>query len=91
VEVDDKLNKHPAIELCSSVGIPDPDRPGSEIVKLYVLLKKGFEASDETKADILQFAKENLAKYKVPKIIKILKELPLTSIGKVDKKLLRTK
>jgi len=91
VEVDDKLNKHPAIELCSSVGIPDPDRPGSEIVKLYVLLKKGFEASDETKADILQFAQENLAKYKVPKIIEILKELPLTSIGKVDKKLLRTK
>jgi len=91
VEVDDKLNKHPAIELCSSVGIPDPDRPGSEIVKLYVLLKKGFEATDETKADILQFAQENLAKYKVPKIIEILEELPLTSIGKVDKKLLRTK
>ncbi|KKN12080.1 hypothetical protein LCGC14_1020030 [marine sediment metagenome] len=91
VEVDDKLNKHPAIELCSTVGLPDPDRPGSEIVKLYVLLKKGFEASEETKTDILKFAQENLAKYKVPKIIEILEELPLTSIGKVDKKLLRNK
>jgi long-chain acyl-CoA synthetase len=89
VEVDDKMNKHPAIELCSSVGIPDPDRPGSELVKLYVLLKEGYEASEETKADILKFAKENLAKYKVPKFIEILKELPLTSIGKVDKKALR--
>ena len=91
VEVDDKMNKHHAIELCSTVGLPDPDRPGSEIVKLYVLLKKGYEASEELKGDILKFAQKNLAKYKVPKIIEILEELPLTSIGKVDKKLLRTK
>jgi acyl-CoA synthetase (AMP-forming)/AMP-acid ligase II len=89
VEVDDKMNKHPAIELCSSVGIPDPERPGSEIVKLYVLLKEGFEASEETKAAILKFAQENLAKYKVPKYIEILKEIPLTTVGKVDKKVLR--
>jgi long-chain acyl-CoA synthetase len=91
VEVDDKMNKHPAIELCSSVGLPDPDRPGSEMVKLYVLLKEGYKPSEEIKEDILNFAKENLAKYKVPKFIEILKEMPLTTIGKVDKKLLRSK
>jgi long-chain acyl-CoA synthetase len=91
VEVDDKMNKHPAIELCSSVGVPDPDRPGSEMVKLYVLLKEGYTPSEEIKEDILKFAKENLAKYKVPKFIEILKEMPLTTIGKVDKKLLRSK
>ncbi|MGB5912282.1 MAG: AMP-binding protein [Promethearchaeia archaeon] len=91
VEVDDKMNKHPAIELCSSVGIPDPDRPGSELVKLYVLLKEGYEASQETKADIMKFAQENLAKYKVPRFIEIIKEMPLTTIGKVDKKALRNK
>jgi len=89
VEVDDKMNKHPAIELASTVGIPNPDRPGSEIVKLYVLLKKGYEASEETKADILRYAQDNLAKYKVPKIIEIVEEMPLTSVGKVDKKALR--
>ncbi|MFX1291727.1 MAG: AMP-binding protein, partial [Promethearchaeota archaeon] len=89
VEVDDKMNKHPAIELCASIGVPDPDRPGSEFVKLYVLLKEGFEPSEETKADILKFAQDNLAKYKIPRIIEILKELPLTTIGKVDKKVLR--
>jgi long-chain acyl-CoA synthetase len=91
VEVDDKINKHPAIELCSSVGIPDPDRPGSEMVKLYVLLKEGYKPSEEIKADILKFAQDNLAKYKVPKFIEFIKEMPLTSIGKVDKKLLRQK
>lgn len=89
VEVDDKMNKHPAIELCSTVGIPDPERPGSEIVKLYILLKKGYEDSKEVRDSILEFAQKNLAKYKIPKILEILEELPLTSVGKVDKKLLR--
>ena len=83
------MNKHAAVELCSTVGIPDPDRPGSEIVKLYVLLKEGYQTSEEIKADIMKFAQENLAKYKVPKFIEILDELPLTTIGKVDKKALR--
>jgi long-chain acyl-CoA synthetase len=83
------MNKHPAIELCATIGIPNPDRPGSEIVKLYVLLKEGFESSEKTKADILKYAQDNLAKFKVPKIIEIVKEMPLTSIGKVDKKVLR--
>ena len=89
VEVDDKMNKHPAIELCACIGLPDPDRPGSEIVKLYVLLKEGYENNEETKADILKYAQENLAKYKIPKIIEISDELPLTVIGKIDKKALR--
>ena len=89
VEVDNKMNKHPAIELCSCIGIPDPDRPGSEIVKLYVLLKKEFEANEEIKADILKYAQENLAKYKIPKIIEISDQLPLTAVGKIDKKALR--
>jgi long-chain acyl-CoA synthetase len=89
VEVDDKMNKHPAIELCSTIGVPDPNRPGSEIVKLYILLKEGYKASEEIKEDILKFAQENLATYKVPKIIEILEEMPLTSVGKVDKKILR--
>ncbi|MBA7665771.1 Long-chain-fatty-acid--CoA ligase [subsurface metagenome] len=89
VEVDNKMNKHPAIELCSCIGIPDPDRPGSEIVKLYILLKKGYEANEEIKANILKYAQENLAKYKIPKIIEISDQLPLTAVGKIDKKALR--
>jgi acyl-CoA synthetase (AMP-forming)/AMP-acid ligase II len=91
VEVDDKMNKHPAIELASCVGIPDPDRPGSEYVKLYVLLKEGFSPSKEIKEEIKQFAEENLAKYKVPREIEIVKEIPLTSVGKIDKKVLRAR
>jgi len=64
-------------------------RPGSEIVKLFVLLKEGYESSEKTKLDILNFARENLARYKVPKAIEILNEMPLTAVGKIDKKILR--
>ncbi|MHA1239782.1 MAG: AMP-binding enzyme [Promethearchaeota archaeon] len=48
-----------------------------------------FKASEEVKAEILKFAQDNLAKYKVPKFIEFLDQLPLTTIGKVDKKALR--
>ena len=91
VEVDDKMSMHPAIELCSCVGIPNPDKPGSEIVKLYVMLKQGYPNNEETKESILQFAKENLAVYKVPKSIEISEEIPLTAVGKIDKKVLRAR
>lgn len=91
VEVDNKMVKHPAIQLASTIGIPDPDRPGSEMVKLYVLLEEGYSASEQLKEEIKTFAEENLARYKVPKIIEIVEEIPLTSVGKIDKKVLRAK
>lgn len=91
VEVDNKMVKHPAIQLASTIGIPDPDRPGSEMVKLYVLLEEGYTASEQLKEDIRLFAEENLARYKIPKIIEIVEEIPLTSVGKIDKKVLRAK
>ena len=89
VEIDDKLSKHPAIELCSTVGVSDPNKPGSEIVKLFVKLKVGYKNTPEMKEDILKYAKENLAAYKVPKIIEISDDIPLTAVGKIDKKILR--
>ncbi|MHA1343804.1 MAG: AMP-binding protein, partial [Promethearchaeota archaeon] len=91
VEVDDKMSKHPAIEMCSTIGVPNPDKPGSEIVKLFVMLKNGYSNNIETKKSILKFAKENLAPYKVPKLIEISEEIPLTAVGKIDKKILRAR
>ncbi len=89
VEVDDKMSKHPAIELCSTVGVPNPDKPGSELVKLFVILKEGYQNNEKTRKSILDFAKENLSAYKVPKLIEISEEIPLTLVGKIDKKVLR--
>ena len=90
-EVEEKLIDHPAIELCAVVGVPNPKRPGSEIVKLVVQLDRAYPERVEERVidEILVFARENLSPYKVPKIIEFMEQLPLTPIGKVDKKALR--
>jgi long-chain acyl-CoA synthetase len=90
-EVEDKLYKHPAIDLCAIVGVKNPDRPGSEIVKLVIQKSKSYKdkADEELKVEIMKFAKDTLAPYKVPKIYDFIDMIPLTSVGKIDKKALR--
>ena len=91
-KVEDTLSKHPAIGMVALIGIPNPDRPGSEFVKAFIQLDPEFEFDGNKKAleeDIISFAKENCAPYEVPKLIEISEELPLTVVGKVDKKILR--
>jgi acyl-CoA synthetase (AMP-forming)/AMP-acid ligase II len=90
-EVEHKLSEHPAIELCAVLGINNPNRSGSELVKLVVEKSKSFaDKSDESiREEILVFARKKLAPYKVPKIVEFMKSIPLTSVGKVNKKALR--
>jgi long-chain acyl-CoA synthetase len=89
--VEEVLSEHPAIEMVALIGIPNPDRPGSELVKALVTVMPGYDvgSEDELRADILKMAKEKLTPYEVPKVIEIREELPLTAVGKVDKKVLR--
>lgn len=90
-EVEEKLYEQPAIEFCAIIGVPNPKRPGSDMVKLVVQPKEEFKDKDheKLKADILAFARENCAPYKVPKIVEFIETMPLTPVGKVDKKALR--
>jgi len=90
-KVEEILTAHPAIEMIATVGVPNPERPGSEIVKAFVMVSKEYEGKEnkEIENEIITFAKEKLAPYEVPKMIEIRKDLPLTTVGKLDKKLLR--
>ncbi|HME45892.1 MAG TPA: AMP-binding protein [Syntrophorhabdales bacterium] len=91
-DVEQKLSIHPAIELCAIVGFTNPERPGSELVKL-VVKKSGSYANrpeESVRDDILAFAREKLAPYKIPKVIEFVESIPLTSVGKIDKKALRS-
>lgn len=89
VHVEDVLTKHPAIQLCAIIGVPNPDRPGAEIVKAVIQLKETFELNDEVKTSIQNYANENLAKYEIPKIWEFSDELPTSMVGKVLKRALR--
>lgn len=85
-ELEDLLFEHEAIENAAIIGIPNPELPGSELVKAYIVLKGGYRESEEMKAKIKNFCSENLAPYKVPKSIEFRKELPETLVGKVQRK-----
>ncbi len=89
VHVEDVMTKHPDIQLIAIIGLPNPDRPGAEIVKAVIQLKEGVEASESVKESIQQYAQEHLSKYEVPKIYEFKEELPLTLVGKILKKELR--
>jgi long-chain acyl-CoA synthetase len=88
-ELDDELSKHPAVQLAASIGMPDPDRPGSERVGVAIVLKPGFEKNDATKESILKYLKETVAPYKVPKVIQFMDQIPTSGVGKILKRELR--
>ena len=93
VEVENELSALDCIALSALIGSHDDRRPGSEIVNLYVQLTEeaGRREAKEVQEEILDFCRANLAKYKVPKNIHLIDEMPLTGAGKVDKKVLRTR
>jgi len=93
-KVEDTLAQHPAVGMIALVGEENPDRPGSELVKAYVQLDPDYSFDGNEvglKEDIFRFAKQELAAYEVPKRIEILQEMPLTTVGKIDKKVLRAR
>ena len=89
VHVEDVLTKHPDVEMIAIIGLKDPDRPGSEIVKAVVQLKEGIEPTDKVKEDLKKYAAEKLSKYENPRIWEFIAEMPLTAVGKVLKRALR--
>jgi len=83
-EIDNLLAEHPKIAEAATVGVPDPTM--GEEVKVYVI------PSDDalTEEEVIEYCREHLAKFKVPKYVEILDEdFPRSPIGKVLKKELR--
>ncbi|MFJ8068011.1 long-chain-fatty-acid--CoA ligase [Peribacillus sp. NPDC096447] len=82
-EVEEVLYEHEAIQEVVVAGIPDPYR--GETVKAYVVLKKNARATEE---ELNEFARKNLASYKVPRSYEFRNELPKTTIGKILRRVL---
>jgi acyl-coenzyme A synthetase/AMP-(fatty) acid ligase len=88
-ELDDVLIKHPDVAIAASVGIPDPERPGSERVGCAIVLHAGVEKSEEEKQKILGYLKKNVASFKMPKVIEFMDQLPTSGVGKILKRELK--
>ena len=86
--VDDALYEHPAVGDAVAIGVPDPERPGSERIKAFIRLKKESEGK-VTAEEIIGHCREKLPAYAVPKFVEFRKELPVTVTLKLFKRQLR--
>jgi len=86
-EVEEAIEKHPAVAEAGVVGIPDPEK--GQITKAFVVLKPGHEGSDQFFEQLKEFLKEHIAIYKLPREIEYRKELPRTPTGKLLRRHLR--
>ncbi len=85
-EIEEVLYRHPAVLECAVFGIPDPK--WVEAVHAVVALKQGKKSSAE---ELMEFCKNNLARYKAPKSVEIVDSLPKGGSNKILKKDLRQK
>jgi long-chain acyl-CoA synthetase len=86
--VDDALYEDPAVGDAVAIGIPDPERPGSERIKAFIRLKEEFRGK-VTADQIIAHCKEKLPAYAVPKFVEFREDLPLTVTLKLFKRQLR--
>ncbi|MBW6498414.1 MAG: AMP-binding protein [Bacteroidales bacterium] len=83
-EVEYLLRKHPAVDEVAIIGVPDPK--WGETGKAFIVIKKDNKV---TAAEIIAYCSGRLAKYKIPKHVVFLNELPKNHAGKIDRKKLK--
>jgi acetyl-CoA synthetase len=86
-EIEDCLIRHPAVALAAAVGKPDPVR--TEIVKAFVVLKPGHRPSDALATEIQDFVRTRLSAHEYPREVAFIEQMPMTTTGKVIRRLLR--
>ena len=86
-EIENCLVKHLAV--ANAAVVPKPDAERGNLVKAYVVLSVGFSPSDELVAQLQQHVRGLLAPYEYPKEIEFIDQLPMTTTGKVQRRVLR--
>jgi len=86
--IDDILIEHPAVDIAGVIGIPDPERPGSERVKAFIQLKQEYK-NKVKEEEFIEFLQDKVKPYALPKAVEFRENLPLTMVMKLFKKKLR--
>ena len=85
-DIDEVMYTHPKVLNSCTVGVPDPKR--GETVKVFIQTKPGHTLTEQ---EVIDYCKERLTPYKVPKIVEFIDQLPVTPVGKPDRKVLRNR
>jgi crotonobetaine/carnitine-CoA ligase len=84
-EIERVVNEHPAIFDSCAIGIPDAMR--DEAIKVYAVLREGQALTGE---ELIAYCATRLARFKVPSEVEFVDALPRTSVGKIQKHILRS-
>lgn len=85
-QIENILDAHGKVQMSCVIGVPDPYK--MQKVKAFVTLRNGVVASEETKQELLEYCRKNIAKYAMPYDIEFKSEMPKTLVGKVAYRIL---
>ncbi|MCM8757862.1 MAG: long-chain fatty acid--CoA ligase [Candidatus Omnitrophica bacterium] len=83
-EIEKVLIRHPKIKECAVIGVKDKFK--GEVPKAFLVLKENVSL---TEREVIEYLRQHIAQFKIPKYIEIVNDLPKTSTGKIAKKLLK--
>ena len=86
-EIEDCLNRHPAVAMSACIGVPDPVR--TEVVKAFVVLAEGLNGSPELADELKAHIRSRLSPHLMPREVEWIDSLPMTATGKIMRRELR--